>query len=167
MCADQPAVRAQVNSDVNSVLGTSAWSSTTADQNSTLVASTRSGLRAFSSARAAGLERLGDLVARGTDLLRRPPQHRRTRILGAVDAVAEPHQPLAGVERLLDPALRVTRGLDLVEHLQHARGRAAVQRARERADRAAQRGGDVGTGGGDHARREVEAFMPCSAAEIQ
>ena len=53
MCADQPAVRAQVNNDVNSVLGTSAWSSTTADQNSTLVASTRSGLRAFSSASAA------------------------------------------------------------------------------------------------------------------
>ncbi len=43
MCADQPARRAQVNIGVNSDAGTSAKSSTTADQNSTLVASTRSG----------------------------------------------------------------------------------------------------------------------------
>jgi hypothetical protein len=49
MCADQPAVRAQANTGVNSSGGTPAWSSTTADQNSTLVASTRSGLRARSS----------------------------------------------------------------------------------------------------------------------
>ena len=53
MCAAQPAVRAQVNMLVNIDEGMSAWSSTTADQNSTLVASTRSGLRAFSSASAA------------------------------------------------------------------------------------------------------------------
>ena len=53
MCADQPAVRAQVNIGVNSCGGTSAKSSTTADQNSTLVASTRSGRRACSSASAA------------------------------------------------------------------------------------------------------------------
>ena len=46
MWADQPATRAQVNIGVNSSGGTSASSSTTADQNSTLVASTRSGLRA-------------------------------------------------------------------------------------------------------------------------
>src|SRR5205085_9050726 len=46
MWADQPAVRAQVNIGVNSSGGTSAKSSTTADQNSTLVANTRSGLRA-------------------------------------------------------------------------------------------------------------------------
>src|SRR5581483_1927640 len=47
MWADQPAVRAHVNIDVNSSGGTSAKSSTTADQNSTLVASTRSGRRAL------------------------------------------------------------------------------------------------------------------------
>src|SRR3954471_7245723 len=43
MCADQPAVRAQVNIDVNMCAGTSAKSSTTADQNSTLVRNGRSG----------------------------------------------------------------------------------------------------------------------------
>ena len=45
MCADQPATRAAVNIGVNSSGGTCALSSTTADQNSTFVASTRSGLR--------------------------------------------------------------------------------------------------------------------------
>ncbi len=53
MCADQPATRAQVNIDVNSSAGTRAVSSTTADQYSTFVASTRSGRRACSSSRAA------------------------------------------------------------------------------------------------------------------
>ena len=53
MCADQPAVRAQLNIGVNIRAGTPAKSSTTAAQNSTLVASTRSGRRACSSARAA------------------------------------------------------------------------------------------------------------------
>ena len=53
MCALQPATRAQVNIDVNMCAGTSAKSSTTADQNSTLVASTRSGRRACSSSSAA------------------------------------------------------------------------------------------------------------------
>ena len=81
-------------------------SSTTADQNSTLVASTRSGLRACSSASAALLERLGDLVARRAELACRAPQHAGARVLGAVDAVAEAHQALAAVERVLDPARR-------------------------------------------------------------
>ena len=80
---------------MNSVLGTSAWSSTTADQNSTLVASTRSGLRAFSSASAAAssasatskrCEPISFDVRRSTA---------RARVLGAVDAVAEAHQALA------------------------------------------------------------------------
>jgi hypothetical protein len=43
MCALQPAVRAHANMAVNMCAGTSAKSSTTADQNSTLVANTRSG----------------------------------------------------------------------------------------------------------------------------
>jgi hypothetical protein len=53
MCADQPATRAHVNMLVKSAGGTSARSSRIADQNSTLVARTRSGLRACSSASAA------------------------------------------------------------------------------------------------------------------
>lgn len=52
-CGLQPAVRAQVNIEVNMWAATSAKSSATADENSTLVASTRSGLRACNSARAA------------------------------------------------------------------------------------------------------------------
>lgn len=53
MCADQPAVRAQVNIEVNMCAGTSAKSSMIAAQNSTFVASTRSGRRACSSSSAA------------------------------------------------------------------------------------------------------------------
>ena len=99
------------------------------------------------------LERLGDLEARRAELARGAPQHPRARVLGAVDAVAEAHQPLAAVERVLDPALGVAELLDLVEHLQHARGRAAVQRAGQRADGARERGRDVGAGGGDRRAR--------------
>ena len=51
-------------------------------------------------------------------------------------------------------ALGVAGLLDLVEHLQHARRRAAVQRAGQRADGGGQRGGDVGAGRGDDARGE-------------
>jgi len=53
MWAAQPAVRAQVNIEVNMCAGTSAKSSTMAAQNSTLVSSTRSGRRARNSASAA------------------------------------------------------------------------------------------------------------------
>ena len=98
MCADQPAVRAQVNIGVNRSGGTSAKSSTTADQNSTLVASTRSGLRACELGQRGLLERLGDLDARRAELVGRAAQHAGARVLGAVDAVAEAHQPLAAVE---------------------------------------------------------------------
>ena len=53
MCAAQPAVRAQVN--IEGVISAGIWakSSTIAAQNSTLVSSTRSGLRARSSVSAA------------------------------------------------------------------------------------------------------------------
>ena len=100
MCAAQPPTRALANIGVNSSGGTSAKSSTTADQNSTFVASTRSGLRAFSSASAACLELLGHLQSRRADLAGGAPQHAGARILGAVDAVAEAHQPVAPVERV-------------------------------------------------------------------
>ena len=129
-------------------------SSTTADQNSTLVASTRSGRRAFSSASAACSSASATSKRAEPISLRGPAQDAGARVLGAVDAVAEAHQPLAAVQRVLDPLVGVAELLDLVEHLQHARRRAAVQRAAERADRARQRRGDVGAGRGDDARGE-------------
>ena len=45
------------------------------------------------------LERLGDLEPRRADLARGAAQHAGARILGAVDAVAEAHQPVAAVEQ--------------------------------------------------------------------
>ena len=154
MCADQPATRAQVNIGVNRSGGTSARSRTTADQNSTLVASTRSGRRACSSASAAFSSASAAWKRGEPSSLAGPAQHPRARVFGAVDAVAEAHQAVAAVERVRDPALGVAGRFDFVEHLQHARGRAAVQRARERAHRGGQRRGDVGAGRGDDARGE-------------
>jgi hypothetical protein len=43
--------------------------------------------------------------------------------------VAEAHQAVAAVEHVLDVALGVAEPLHVVEHVEHARGRAAVQRA--------------------------------------
>ena len=100
------------------------------------------------------LQRLGDLEARRAELARRAAQDARARVLGAVDAVAEAHEPLAAVQRVLDPLLGVAGLLDALDHLQHARRRAAVQRAAQRADRARQRGRAVGAGRGDDARGE-------------
>ena len=96
------------------------------------------------------LELLGRLEAGRVDLLGGAAQHPRPRVLGAVDAVAEAHQALTAVEQVLDVALGVALALDAVEHVQHPRGRAAVQRAAQRAHRAAQRRGHVRAGGGDH-----------------
>jgi sRNA-binding protein len=81
--------------------------------------------------------------------------------------VAEAHEPVAAVQRVLDPLLGVAGLLDAVEHLEHARRRAAVQRARQRADRARQRGGDVGAGRGDDAGGERRGVHAVLAAEIQ
>ncbi len=75
------------------------------------------------------LERLRHLHARRADLLRGSAQHAGARILRAVDPVAEAHQPLAAVEPVLHPGLGVAVLGHGVEHRQHARGRAAVQRA--------------------------------------
>src|SRR5215207_3531248 len=97
MCAAQPAVRAQVNMLVNSGAGTSAWSSTTAELDVRREHAVR--LARLELRRRRLLERLGDLEAGRADLARRAAQHRGARVLGAVDAVAEPHQPLALVER--------------------------------------------------------------------
>ena len=95
MCADQPAVRAHVNIGVNSAGGTSAKSSTTADQNSTLVASTRSGTARLKLGQRGLLERFGDLDAWRVEVVRGRAADPGTRVLGAVDAVAEAHQALA------------------------------------------------------------------------
>ena len=73
-------------------------------------------------------------------------QDPRARVFGAVDAVAEAHQALAAVERVGDPLLGVARRFDFLEHLQHARRRAAVQRARQRADGARERRREVRAG---------------------
>ena len=98
MCADQPATRAQVNIGVNRSGGTSARSSITADQNSTLVASTRSGWRTCSSASAAFSSASAASKRGEPSSPAGPAQHARARVFGAVDAVAEAHQPLAAVE---------------------------------------------------------------------
>ena len=76
------------------------------------------------------LERFGDFKARRAKFCACAPQHPRAGVFGAVDAMAEAHQPLTAVERLADPPLGVARLFDFIEHLQHARGRPAVQRAR-------------------------------------
>src|SRR5262245_46739993 len=73
------------------------------------------------------LELLGDRDPRRAELLRHALEHARARILGAVDAMTEAHDPLAAGKRVRDPLLRVARLGDGVEHRQHARRRAAVQ----------------------------------------
>ena len=100
------------------------------------------------------LERLGDLVARSVELLRRTAKHAGARVLGAVDAVAEAHQPLAGVEQLLDVGGGVAGLLDLFDHGEHAGRGATVERAAHGADGTGEGGGDVGTGRGDDAGGE-------------
>ena len=114
------------------------------------------------------LERLGDLEARRAELARGAAQHAGARVLGAVDAVAEAHQPLAAVERRLDLALGVARRARprrASSARARARRRAAGRTARRpRADSAAATSAPV-----EATTRavNVEAFMPCSAAEIQ
>ncbi len=167
MCADHPATRAQVNIGVNSSAGTSAKSSTTADQNSTFRGEHAVGLACLQLGERCLLERLGDLDAVGAELLGGAAQHARPRVLGAVDAVAEAHEALAAVEGILDPLVGVTGSLDLVEHLQHAEGAppwSGPLSAPTAPDRAAAASAPV-----EVITRavNVDAFMPCSAALIQ
>ena len=169
MCADQPATRAQVNMLVKSSGGISAMSSTTADQNSTFVASTRSGLRACSSASAACLERLGDLEA-----LRR----RARAPCGAARGRAGPRRgrrggrsPSAGRR---GRARALTQRVGVAHRARPRRASSARATARRRAA-----GRDSAPTAPESAAAtsapveamtravNVEAFMPCSAAEIQ
>src|SRR4051794_13765290 len=92
------------------------------------------------------LEGGGRLVARGAEALAGRTQDAGARVLGTVDAVPEAHQALAPVEHALHVCRRVALLLDAVEHVQNARGRAAVQRPGHRADGARERRGDVGAG---------------------
>ena len=78
------------------------------------------------------LELLRDLDVLRAELLRGPLEDPRARVLGAVDAMAEAHDPLAAGERLLDPCLRVAHRGDLLEHRLDVRRRATVERAGER-----------------------------------
>ncbi len=133
MCELQPASRAHVNIDVNICDGTSAKSSTMAAQNSTFVSSTRSGRRSRSSERAASS---------------------RARVLGAVDAVPEAHEPLVAVEDALHVGIGVAGALDLLDHAQDPCRGTAVQRTAHRTHRARDGGRDVGPGRGDHAGGE-------------
>ena len=99
MCADQPAVRAQVNIGVNSVgrhLG-----EVEHDRRPELDVGREHavGLAGLQLGERRLLERLGDLDARRAELARGAAQHAGARVLGAVDAVAEAHQPLAAVEQ--------------------------------------------------------------------
>jgi hypothetical protein len=72
------------------------------------------------------LERLGDLEPWRAELACGSAQHASPRVLGAVHAMAEAHESFAAVECVLDPALGIPQILGLIEHLQHARRRAAV-----------------------------------------
>src|SRR5512144_3274973 len=95
------------------------------------------------------LQRLGDLDAGGAERLRGPPQHPRPGVLGPVDPVPETHQALTAVEEAAHVRRRVALALHVFEHLQHAGGGAAVQRAGQRADRGGQHRRHVRTGGRD------------------
>ena len=62
------------------------------------------------------------------------PEVGRPRILGVVDAMPEPHDPLLLHERVLDPRLRAVHVAHLEQHLHDADVGAPVKRALERPD---------------------------------
>src|SRR3954465_2920406 len=78
-------------------------------------------------------ELLSDFVARGAESPSGPSQYAGAWVLCSVDAVAEAHQPLSGVQHVAYVALGVPAALDFFEHVQHTRRRTAVQRSRHRA----------------------------------
>ena len=154
MCADHPAVRAQVNIGVN--IERRHLGEVEDDGGPELDVR---GEHPVGPARVQLLERGlleggRGLVARGAEALAGRAQHAGARVLGAVDAVAEAHQAVALVEDALDVGRRVALLLDAVEHVEHAGGRAAVERPGHGADGPREGCGDVGAGGGDDAGRE-------------
>ena len=118
-------------------------------------ASTRSGLRACSSASAARSSASATSKRVEAQVAGRAPQHAGARILGPIDAVPEAHEALAAVQPRRGPSARGRRARSPPHRASAARaGRAAVQRAAQRADRAGEGGGHVGAGRGDDARGE-------------
>src|SRR6202521_6461831 len=74
------------------------------------------------------------------------------RIVRAIDAVSETHEPDLLRAGLADPVLSVVRGADLLQLVHHGRWRAAVRGSLQGADRADQARSEVGVRGCDHAR---------------
>ena len=81
--------------------------------------------------------------------------------------MAEAHQPLLLVEHALDQRFRNTGALRLFDHWQHPGRGAAVQRPGHRADRTGQRRADAAPVDAITRAVNVEAFIPCSAAQTQ
>src|SRR5437773_4470718 len=86
--------------------------------------------------------------------LAEPLQDHGARVVGLVDAVSEPHDPLPPFEPAADLLLDVLVASDLGQQVHHLLVGATVQRALEGADGAGDGGVHVGQRGGDHARRE-------------
>ena len=167
MCADQPPVRAHAKSAGVIAAGMRAISSTTAPQNSTFVSSGRSGCFLAQRGDRRLLERLGDLDPRRAELLAPCAEDARARILGAVDAMAEAHDPVAARQHLLDVPLGVARAAT-ASSIGSTRAGAPPCSGPE----------SVPTADARHAAQSapvdaairavnVEAFMPCSVAETQ
>ncbi len=105
-----------------------------------------------------GRELRGGPADRVSDLA----QQRRARVLALVDPVAEAHDPAASPDRVADPGLGPVRAPDVVEHLEHAGGRAAVQRTGQGSHGPDDRGAEIRARGRDHPRgkrRGVEAVI--------
>jgi predicted amidohydrolase YtcJ len=129
-------------------------------RSSTLVCSERFGLRSLQDPPAPPVSTASAKASRPGRMFE-PSRQRRTalqrvgaRVAHPIDAVAETHQPIAAVERRLEPGAGVLRLADGVQHLDHRAGRAAVQRTLQGADPGQHRRGQAGAGRGDHPRGE-------------
>ena len=104
------------------------------------------------------LEPVGLAVHRLDDLA----QGAGSRVVGAVDAVAEAHEPFAPIHGIADPLLGAFGRTDLVDLLDDLGRRAAVERTLQGPDRPADRRRDVAARRGDDAGRErrgIEAVL--------
>ena len=168
MCADQPATRAQANIGVNSSGGHIREVEDHGRPELDVGGQHAVGLACLELRQRRPLELLGDLEARRGELATGAAQDPGARIFGPVDAVAEPHQPLPAVERVWHPAARRRRAVR-PRRSSSARGRArrraaGPERAPTAADSAAAQSAPVEA---TTRAAKVEAFTPCSAAEIQ
>ena len=92
------------------------------------------------------LDDLGELDLVGVDALGDAAEEQRARVVGLVDAVAEPHDLLAAGDVVDEVGPGVLGGADRLEQVERPRRRAAVQRARQGADATDDGGADVGAG---------------------